>query len=212
MRHRINNLFAITNSLVTLSAQTAKTPMEMAAAIKEGLAALARAQQLTRRGLIQQESEFSDQPTLKGLIHAIFAPYVAAGSNSPERIVVSGCDREINDSAVTSVALLLHELATNAAKYGALSASTGVVHIDCSSKEDSLVMTWEERGGPPIKGPPNREGFGGTLARKIVANQFRGRFSNDWNSSGLIIRIEIPLAHLNSVKNEPSRIGAAQVA
>ena len=211
MRHRINNLFAITNSLVSLSARMSKTPTEMEAAIKERLAALSRAQQLTRRGLIQQESEFSDQPTLKGLIHAIFAPYVAAGSNSPERIVVSGCDQEINDSAVTSVALLLHELATNAAKYGALSASTGVVHIDCSSKEDWLVMTWEERGGPPIKGPPNREGFGGSLARKIVANQFSGRFSNEWNSSGLTIRIEIPLAHLNPVK-EPSRIGAAQVA
>jgi PAS domain S-box-containing protein len=211
MRHRVNNLFAITNSLVTLSARTAKTPMEMEAAIKERLAALARAQQLTRRGLIQQESEFSDQPTLKGLIHAIFAPYFAAGSNSPERIVVSGCDQEISDSAVTSVALLLHELATNAAKYGALSVSTGVVHIDCSSKEDWLVMTWEERGGPPIKGPPNREGFGGTLARKIVASQFRGRLSNEWNSGGLTIRMEIPLAHLNSVKNEPSRIDAAQV-
>jgi two-component sensor histidine kinase len=121
--------------------------MEMEAAIKERLAALARAQQLTRRGLIQQETEFSNHPTLKGLIHAIFAPYVAAGSDCPERIVVSGCDQEIKDSAVTSVALLLHELATNAAKYGALSASAGVVHIDCSSKEDSLVMTWEERGG-----------------------------------------------------------------
>ena len=211
MRHRINNLFAITNSLVSLSARMSKTPTEMETAIKERLAALSRAHQLTRRGLIQQESEFSDQPTLKGLIHAIFAPYVAAGSNSPERIVVTGCDQEINDGAVTSIALLLHELATNAAKYGALSASAGVVHIDCSTKEDWLVMTWEERGGPAIKGTPNREGFGGSLARKIVANQFSGRLSNEWNASGLTIGIEIPLAHLNPVK-EPSRIGAAQVA
>src|SRR6476660_5324742 len=211
MRHRINNLFAITNSLVSLSARMSKTPTEMEAAIKERLAALSRAHQLTRRGLIQQESEFSDQPTLKGLIHAIFAPYAAAGSNSPVRIVVTGCDQEINDSAVTSIALLLHELATNAAKYGALSASAGVVHIDCSTKEDWLVMTWEERGGPAIKGTPNREGFGGSLARKIVANQFSGRLSNEWNASGLTIGIEIPLAHLNPVK-EPSRIGAAQVA
>lgn len=210
MRHRINNLFAVTNSLVALSARTSKTPTEMEAGIKERLAALSRAQQLTRPGLIQQEFEFSDQPTLKGLIHAIFAPYVIAGSKSPERIVVSGCDQEINDSAVTSVALLLHELATNAAKYGALTASTGLVHIDCSSKEGSLVMTWEERGGPPIDGPPNREGFGGSLARKIVANQFRGHFSNEWKSSGLSIRIEIPLAHLNPVRNDPSRMGTAQ--
>jgi PAS domain S-box-containing protein len=212
MRHRINNLFAITNSLVSLSARASKTPTEMEAAIKERLAALSRAHQLTRRGLIEQESEFSDQPTLKGLIHAIFAPYVAAGSNCPERMVVTGCDQQINDSAVTSIALLLHELATNAVKYGALSASAGVVHIDCSSKEDWLVMTWEERGGVPIKGPPNKEGFGGSLARKIVANQFRGRFSNEWNSNGLTIRIEIPLAQLNPVKDKPSRTTAAQMA
>jgi two-component sensor histidine kinase len=189
-----------------------KTTTQMEAAIKERLAALSRAQQLTRRGLIQEESEFSDQPTLKGLIHAIFAPYVVAGSNSSERMIVTGCDQAINDSALTSIALLLHELATNAANYGALSALTGVVHIDCSSKEDWLVMTWEERGGPLIKGHPNREGFGGSLARKIVANQFSGRFSNEWNSNGLTIRIEIPLAHLNPVKDEPSRVGAAQVA
>ena len=69
MRHRINNLFAITNSLVSLSARMSKTPLEMEAAIKERLAALSRAHQLTRRGLIQTESEFSGQPTLKGLIH-----------------------------------------------------------------------------------------------------------------------------------------------
>jgi PAS domain S-box-containing protein len=211
MRHRINNVFAITNSLVSLSARTSKTPTEMEAAIKERLAALSRAQQLTRRGLIHEEFEFSYQPTLKGLIHAIFAPYVDAGSNSPKRMVVSGCDQEVNDSAVTSIALLLHELATNAAKYGALSASAGVVHIDCSSKEDWLVMTWEERGGPPIKGTPNREGFGGSLARKIVANQFRGRLSNEWNSNGLTIRIEIPLAQLNPDKDEPSRTAAVQM-
>ena len=72
-------------------------------------------------------------------------------------------------------------------------------------------MTWEERGGPAIKGTPNREGFGGSLARKIVANQFSGPLTNEWNASGLTIGIEIPLAHLNPVK-EPSRIGAAQVA
>jgi PAS domain S-box-containing protein len=212
MRHRINNLFAITNSLVTLSARMSKSPTEMEAAIKERLAALSRAQQLTRRGLIQEEFEFNDQPTLKGLIHAIFAPYVAPVSNSHKRIVVSGCDQEIKDSALTSVALLLHELATNAAKYGALSASAGVVHIDCSSKDDWLVLTWEERGGPPIKESPNREGFGGSLARKIVASQFSGRLSHEWNASGLAIRIEIPLAHLNPTKDEPSRTDAAQMA
>jgi two-component system CheB/CheR fusion protein len=202
MRHRINNLFAVTNSLVTLSARSSKTPKQMETAIKERLAALSRAQQLTRPGLITKELEIREQATLKSLITAIFAPYAAAGLKAPQRIVVTGCDEEIDDRAVTSAALLLHELATNATKYGALSAPAGAIHIDCSSKEDWLAIIWEERGGPPVNGPPDREGFGGSLARKIVENQFRGRFFNEWKPGGLSIRIEIPRENIAPPKAE----------
>jgi PAS domain S-box-containing protein len=202
MRHRINNLFAVTNSLVTLSARSSKTPKEMETAIKERLAALSRAQQLTRPGLIAKELEIREQATLKSLITAIFAPYAAAGLKGPERIVVTGCDEEIDDRAVTSAALLLHELATNATKYGALSAPAGAIHIDCSPKENWLAIIWEERGGPPVNGPPEREGFGGSLARKIVENQFRGRFFNEWKPGGLSIRIEIPRENIAPPKAE----------
>jgi PAS domain S-box-containing protein len=212
MRHRINNLFAVTNSLVSLSARSAKTPTEMEKAVKERLAALSRAQQLTRPGLIQKELEIREQATLKGLIAAIFAPYANAGSKGPERIIVTGCDEEIDDRAVTSAALLLHELATNATKYGALSASAGAVHIDCSSKEDWLAILWEERGGPPVKGPPDKEGFGGSLARKIVENQFRGRFFNEWKASGLSIRIEIPRENIAPLRAESSMVESAACA
>ena len=212
MRHRINNLFAVTNSLVTISARSSKTPKEMETAVKERLAALSRAQQLTRPGLIQEELEIREQATLKGLIKAIFAPYGAADSKAPERIIVTGCDEDIDDRAVTSAALLLHELATNATKYGALSASTGVVHIDCSSKEHWLAINWEERGGPPVKGPPDREGFGGRLARQIVVNQFGGRFFIEWKPSGLSIRIEIPREHLSPLKTESSMVETVESA
>jgi two-component system CheB/CheR fusion protein len=184
----------------------------MEKAVKERLAALSRAQQLTRPGLIQKELEIREQATLKGLIAAIFAPYANAGSKGPERIIVTGCDEEIDDRAVTSAALLLHELATNATKYGALSASAGAVHIDCSSKEDWLAILWEERGGPPVKGPPDKEGFGGSLARKIVENQFRGRFFNEWKASGLSIRIEIPRENIAPLRVESSMVESAACA
>jgi PAS domain S-box-containing protein len=212
MRHRINNLFAVTNSLVTLSARSSKTTREMETAIKERLAALSRAQQLTRPGLIAKEFEIREQATLKGLITAIFAPYAATGAKGPERIIVTGCDEEIDDRAVTSAALLLHELATNATKYGALSASTGAVHIECSSKEEWLAIHWEERGGPPVNGPPEREGFGGNLARKIVESQFRGRFFNEWKASGLFIRIEIPREHIAPPRTESSTVQSVECA
>jgi PAS domain S-box-containing protein len=212
MRHRINNLFAVTNSLVTLSARSSKTPKEMETAIKERLAALSRAQQLTRPGLIAKELEIREQATLKSLIRAIFAPYAAAGAKGPERIVVTGCDEEIDDRAVTSAALLLHELATNATKYGALSAPAGAIHIDCSAKENWLAIIWDERGGPPVDGPPNREGFGGSLARKIVENQFRGRFFNEWKPGGLSIRIEIPRENIVPPKADSLMAESAECA
>jgi PAS domain S-box-containing protein len=210
MRHRINNLFAVTNSLVTLSARSSKTTKEMETAIKERLAALSRAQQLTRPGLITRELDIRDQATLKGLIKAIFAPYAAAGAKGPDRIIVTGCDEEIDDRAVTSAALLLHELATNATKYGALSASAGAVHIDCALKEGWIAINWEERGGPPVNGPPDREGFGGNLARKIVENQFRGRYFNEWKPSGLSIRIEIPRENIAPPKAQSSTVASAE--
>src|SRR5262245_51811643 len=212
MRHRINNLFAVTNSLVTLSARSSKTPKEMETAIKERLAALSRAQQLTRPGLIAREFEIREQATLKSLITAIFAPYAADGSKGAARIVVTGCDEEIDDRVVTSAALLLHELATNATKYGALSAPAGAIHIDCSFKENWLAIIWDERGGPPVDGPPQREGFGGSLARKIVENQFRGRFFNEWKPGGLLIRIEIPRENIVPPKAESLMAESAECA
>src|SRR5262245_49369747 len=212
MRHRINNLFAVTNSLVTLSARSSKTPKEMETAIKDRLAALSRAQQLTRPGLIAKELEIREQATLKGLITAIFAPYAADGSKGAARIVVTGCDEEIDDRVVTSAALLLHELATNATKYGALSAPAGAIHIDCSFKENWLAIIWDERGGPPVDGPPQREGFGGSLARKIVENQFRGRFFNEWKPGGLLIRIEIPRENIVPPKAESLMAESAECA
>jgi two-component system, chemotaxis family, CheB/CheR fusion protein len=202
----------VTNSLVTLSARSSRTLKEMETSIKERLAALSRAQQLTRPGLIAKELEIREQATLKSLIKAIFAPYAAAGVKGHERIVVTGCDEEIDDRAVTSAALLLHELATNATKYGALSASAGAVHIDCSFKETWLAINWEERGGPPVDGPPDREGFGGSLARKIVENQFRGRFFNEWKPSGLSIRIEIPREHIAPARGQSSKASSVECA
>jgi two-component system CheB/CheR fusion protein len=178
----------------------------METAIKERLAALSRAQQLTRPGLIANEFDIREQATLKGLIAAIFAPYSATGSRGLQRIVITGCDEEIDDRAVTSAALLLHELATNATKYGALSASTGAVHIDCSLREEWLAINWEEHGGPPVNGPPDRQGFGGNLARRIVENQFRGRYFNEWKPSGLSIRIEIPREVIAPPKAESSTV------
>jgi two-component sensor histidine kinase len=97
---------------------------------------------------------------------------------------------------VTSLALLLHEFATNAAKYGALASASGRIRLDWVADEHELALTWQERGGPAVGEPPQDEGFGSTLARRIVSGQFGGRLSRDWNPEGLTIHLSVPIEQL----------------
>jgi len=146
MGHRINNLFAVTSGLVALSARSARSPQEMAAAVQARLAALTRAHELTRPGLINPGGTPSRNTTLQALIRTILAPYVDTRSSQEDgSTTVSGIDAPIGPSAITNIALVLHELATNAAKYGALSSAEGGVHIECSLENNEVRVKWRER-------------------------------------------------------------------
>lgn len=193
MSHRIKNLFAVTNGLVGLTARAARTPAEMAESLRARLGALARAQGLTRIGLIEN-AEADQETTLHALIKTIFAPYLE--NQGGERLVVRGCDVLIRSNAITSLALVLHEFATNAIKHGALSSSAGRVDIDCSVATNTLRLQWQELGGPPIKETPLHRGFGSALAERTIAGQFGGHLSEEWRSEGLIIDLTMPLDHV----------------
>jgi PAS domain S-box-containing protein len=197
MSHRVKNLFAVASGLVTLSARSARTPADMAEAVRERLGALARAHGLTRPGLINGNGKPCQDTTLHALVQTIFAPYV-----DPERIkghgfyIVTGPCLPIGGNAITSIALVMHELATNAAKYGALSSPGGYIHIDWSVQKDELLLTWKEHGGPSLDGPAEHEGFGGSLVRRLVTDQFGGQLSYNWKPEGLIIRLSVPVERL----------------
>ena len=113
------------------------------------------------------------------------------------RIVSTGPDVAISGHAATTVALLLHELATNAAKHGALSAAAGRVQVEWTVAADELVLTWSEKGGPTIDGEPESEGFGSLLARGATS-QLGGQISREWLPEGLIIRLSVPLERLRA--------------
>jgi PAS domain S-box-containing protein len=196
MRHRVNNLFLITNAIIGLSARSAKTPADMARAVQGRLSALTRAHELTRPGLIEQTGKLRSETSLHSLIGAIFEPYVDEEADVPARVVIKGCDMMISESAVTNVALVLHELATNAAKYGALSADGGVVRVDCARDDATLRIVWREAGGPGLGEPPSEEGFGSVLTRQVLVNQFRGKIERAWSRGGLVVEMEIPLHHV----------------
>jgi two-component sensor histidine kinase len=91
----------------------------------------------------------------------------------------------IDDKGATPIALLFHELATNAAKYGALSNETGVVTLEVVRTGEDIILTWVETGGPTIGVAPTHTGFGSKLAAMSVEQQLGGKLELSWEKAGL---------------------------
>lgn len=106
-------------------------------------------------------------------------------------IVVRGDDVSVSRAAVTGFALLLHEFATNAVKYGALSSPSGDLDLECLNRGDVLELIWTERGGPSVV-PASTEGFGTKLGKLTIEKQFGGEIIRLWHSDGLVIRLSVP--------------------
>lgn len=199
MSHRVKNLFAVAAGVVAISARSAQTPEEMANAACERLAALSRAHELTRPGLTDAGGSLDQDPSLAALIAAILAPYRDQPVDGQERFTASGPELHLNGSAVTSLALILHEFATNAAKYGALSSPTGSIHIDWTVEQDIFLLAWREQGGPPVAGQPEKRGFGSLLAYRTVTGAFGGELRHEWNRDGLTVRVSAPVERLKAI-------------
>ena len=194
MSHRIKNLLTLATSVAALSARSAETPAALVVAISERLSALSRAHELI---LPQWDTDGAVAPAntnLTTLIKAILAPYSDAAG---ERVALTGTDAEIGGRSLTNMALLLHEFATNAAKYGALSTPEGRVSIDIASASDKLTLVWTERHGPTVTEAPTTQGFGSRLERG-VQTQLQCQITRDWDRDGLVIRMVLPLEKLTS--------------
>jgi PAS domain S-box-containing protein len=190
MDHRIRNLFAVAGSVVTLSARSADSPKELVSIIRDRLDALARAHALTIPKRLDRSVETEQSTTLQRLIRTIMSPYEEANGRA-RRIAIGGPDVAVSAALATSFALLLHEFATNASKYGALSTPTGHVDIVCTEADDVFSLTWTERGGPRIAREPTSQGFGSQLAQATVVDRLGGEISREWNPDGLTIRVSV---------------------
>jgi two-component sensor histidine kinase len=149
--HRVKNLFAVFHGIINLSARSARTPQDMAQSLRGRLDALMRAKDLIRPGIMGTE-EHAERTTVSAIVQTVLQPYEDGASH--ERIVVGGPEVAVGAMAVTSLALALHETATNAAKYGALSGPNGSVRITWDVRGGDLHLAWEETGGPMIVAPP----------------------------------------------------------
>jgi PAS domain S-box-containing protein len=195
LNHRVKNLFAIASGMVSMTARTAKTTKEMAEALRGRLGALSRAHELVRP-VLASDHQGGHATALEKLIASILEPYAHGGSL--ERLRLNGPAVAVGSNTATSLALVLHELATNAAKYGSLSVPEGTLAIEWSLGADHVALAWTERNGPAIPHPPTFEGFGSLLSRKSIAGQLGGTLDFDWRPEGLVVEMRLPtdrLAH-----------------
>ncbi|MEH6663956.1 MAG: HWE histidine kinase domain-containing protein [Brevundimonas sp.] len=180
MSHRVKNLMTVAGALTAMTARSAETKEDMARDLTRRLAALDRAHDLVRPvpGLAR------DTALLGDLLSVLLSPYDDPGAFSG-RIRVSAPRMRVGEGAATALALVIHELATNSVKYGALSSAQGLLDVSCSVQQDEALIVWTERGGPPVTPPVAGSGFGGRLLARLVEQQLRGSIEYGWHAEGL---------------------------
>lgn len=191
MSHRVKNIFAVISGMLHTSARQTTTSEELAGVMGGRLKALATAHALVRRGL-GDVNDLEPTTDLETLVKAITRPHEPAVGAHPARFSIQGPPINCGDHAVNGIALVLHELATNATKYGALKTDTGHIKLNWHLDEHQLVLNWTEQGGPPILVTPTKKGFGSSLTQAMVVKQFRGELDYNWESEGLKVTIKIP--------------------
>ncbi|MDR6871478.1 two-component sensor histidine kinase [Bosea sp. BE125] len=97
----------------------------------------------------------------------------------------------VSEGAATTLSLIIHELATNSLKYGALSADTGTLDVSGSSDDDETTIVWTERGGPSVEPPNGAGGYGSKLVIRSISSQLGGSISYDWSTEGVIVTLEM---------------------
>lgn len=185
LAHRIKNLFALFQSLIHFS-----SAHRDAGAMRDELmartAALALAHGLVATG------DTGATPAgigLRALFDTLFAPYHRAGE---ARHRVDGADMAVAAHLVTPLSLVFHELATNAAKYGALAHDDGRVEIALVANGDQLSIEWREQGVAHSGDVPEHSGFGSRMVDMVVRRQLGGTLDKDWAEGGLVVRLSLP--------------------
>ena len=186
LNHRVKNTLATVQSLARQTARAAPTPEQFREGFEGRLIALSKAHD-------QLTVHHWESADLRALIAGSLAPYAAAGA---DRIVLRGEDVELRPRAVLTLAMAFHELTTNAAKYGALSAAGGRIEIRWQPVEEEnrrlLKIDWIELGGPPVV-EPERRGFGSRLIEGSIAAELGGHARLAYEPGGLCCAMVIPL-------------------
>ena len=179
--HRVKNTLAIVQGIAYQTLRGGDVPETVAEAFAGRLQALASAHDiLTHAGF--------ETAGLAGLARAVLAVH----DGESARIHLHGDEVQLSPQLAVNLAVALHELATNAVKYGALSVPAGRVDLAWEAKGGRLALTWRESGGPPVT-EPKREGFGTRMIRRALASELRGPVTLEFRPDGLVCKIDAPV-------------------
>jgi two-component sensor histidine kinase len=190
LNHRVKNILTSVQGLAASTLRSAGSIADAKKAMEERIIALGRAHDVLTE-------EHWGSANLRELVLSIVQPYRTEHIN---RIEVFGGALRVNPRATVALAMVLNELMTNAAKYGALSQPEGRVRVEWSGIEDSpskLRMVWTEMGGPLVQ-PPTRRGFGSTLIEQNITRELGGTIEKNFDPGGLVCTMTLPIELLGA--------------
>jgi PAS domain S-box-containing protein len=190
--HRAKNALAVVQSVLRL--MPADEPRAFAASVQGRVAVLARVHSLLAEGGWSGAD-------LRAVAERELAPYASTHPGRGAAVSLDGPPVPLAATAVQPLAMVLHELTTNAAKHGALTVPGGAVEVRWraggrASEDGLLRLRWAETGGPPMAGPPEHRGFGTRVVEATVRGQLGGTVERRWEPSGLVVEVAIPLARV----------------
>lgn len=203
LNHRVKNTLATIQSIAGQTLRNAATPAEGREALETRLIALANAHDVLTR-------ENWEGANVREIVASAMSAYTVDGAE--QRIRIEGPDIRLLPRAALAIAMGLHELATNAAKYGALSNATGRVSISWKVRAEApelFDLRWAENGGPPVK-EPRKRGFGSRLVERGLAQDLGGRIELGFPRSGVVCAVEAPIEEIRAggVTRRTERNGA----
>ncbi|TGD60614.1 histidine kinase [Tabrizicola sp. WMC-M-20] len=187
MSHRVKNLLSIASGLTAITSRSTLTTTDMARELTLRLTALGRAHDLVRPVPGQTEAASA---LLGDLLTVLLAPYDDLGAFSG-RIRVSVPRMRVGYSSTTIFAMIIHELATNSLKYGALSVEDGMLDVSCSARDEAVTIVWTESGGPQVVAPTRPPGYGSRLIERSVTGHLGGDISYNWAPTGLAVTLHV---------------------
>ncbi len=184
LNHRIKNLLAMVSGIVNQSLRGSDEPLDQVKRrLSDRLQALAAAQDV----LMMASRHGAD---LRQLVEVVLSPH-----RSVERLAVEGPSVTLSSKCALAMALALHELGTNAVKYGALSQEGGHVDVSWRNQGGEFHFRWQESGGPPVT-PPRRRGFGSQMIEKVLGSYLGGTAKLDFAPDGIVLSLDAPTAAL----------------